>query len=209
MHLPFTTEQFFEVFRNYNTAVWPAQVVLLALAVAAGVLVTVQKPWSGAGISLILALLWIWIGAVYHAAFFTSINLLAYLFAALSLAGAVSFLWSGVVRRELQFRWAINPRTLSAMALIVFALVIYPAWTLSSGHHYPAFPTFGLPCPTTLFTIGLLGFLVPPYPRGPIVVPTLWCFVGTQAAFLLGVRADLGLLAAGAFGVVLLTQSRA
>lgn len=32
MQLPFTTEQFFDVFRAYNTAVWPAQLVLVVLA---------------------------------------------------------------------------------------------------------------------------------------------------------------------------------
>ncbi len=32
MQLPFTVEQFFGVFQAYNSAVWPAQVFLLALA---------------------------------------------------------------------------------------------------------------------------------------------------------------------------------
>ncbi|MCX6603393.1 MAG: hypothetical protein NTV52_07355 [Acidobacteria bacterium] len=32
MHPPFTVQQFFGVFRLYNTAVWPAQVLLLLLA---------------------------------------------------------------------------------------------------------------------------------------------------------------------------------
>jgi hypothetical protein len=90
----------------------------------------------------------------------------------------------------------------------VFALVAYPAWNSFSGHRYPAFPTFGLPCPTTLFTLGLLAFLTAPYPRSPLLVPLLWCFVGAQAAFLLGVRADLALLVAGVFGIVLLARSQ-
>ena len=39
MQLPFTIDQFFGVFRDYNTALWPAQIVLLALAVVAVILV--------------------------------------------------------------------------------------------------------------------------------------------------------------------------
>lgn len=35
MKLPFTVEQFFGIFRDYNETVWPAQVVLLGLALAA------------------------------------------------------------------------------------------------------------------------------------------------------------------------------
>ena len=54
---------------------------------------------------------------------------------------------------------------------MIFAVLIYPARTYLMGHRYPAFPTFGLPCPTTLFTIGLLVFLVKPYPRSVLMVP--------------------------------------
>lgn len=35
MRLPFTNEQFFTVFRRYNEAVWPAQWMLVGLAVLA------------------------------------------------------------------------------------------------------------------------------------------------------------------------------
>jgi hypothetical protein len=206
MLLPFTTEQFFEVFRAYNTTVWPAQVLLLALAVAALILVFVHLRWSGAVVSAILACLWAWLGFVYHLAFFAPINPLAYAFAAVSVAGAVVFFWQGVVRRRLEFKWAGNARSAVGFALVVFALVVYPAWSSFSGHPYPVLPTFGLPCPTTLFTVGLLAFAAAPYPRSPLVVPVLWCFVGAQAAFLLGVHADLGLVVAGILGIVLLAR---
>ncbi len=35
MQIPFTVEQFFGVFRQYNISVWPVQVFLVALAMAA------------------------------------------------------------------------------------------------------------------------------------------------------------------------------
>ena len=38
MQIPFTAEQFYGVFRDYNDAVWPAQVFLVALALAATLL---------------------------------------------------------------------------------------------------------------------------------------------------------------------------
>lgn len=54
MKLPFTPEQFFEVFRQYNEAVWPTQLALNLVAliaigllvaglVAVGLLVVVNK----------------------------------------------------------------------------------------------------------------------------------------------------------------------
>jgi hypothetical protein len=207
MQLPFTVEQFFDVIRSYNTAVWPAQLLLLALALVAVVLVVLPQRWSGAGVSLILATLWAWLGLVYHLAFFTTINPLAYAFSAISVAAAAAFFWHGVILRQLEFRWIISARVGVGFAFVVFALIVYPAWSTFSGHGYPALPTFGLPCPTTLFTIGILAFAVSPYPRSVLIGPVLWCFVGAQAAFLFGVHADLGLIVAGLFGLVLLARS--
>ena len=207
MTLPFTPEQFFGVFAAYNEAVWPAQIVLVALAALALVLVARPRPGSDRAISAILAFLWGWLALAYHLAFFASINPLAYAFSAVSAAGALVFLWQGVLRRRLHFRFARGAPAAVGAALVAYALLIYPAWSVVSGHGYPAMPTFGLPCPTTLFTMGLLAFLVRPHPRSVFVVPVLWCLVGAQAAFLLGVQQDLGLLVAAAVGVVLAARS--
>jgi hypothetical protein len=207
MQLPFSVEQFFAVFRVYNETVWPAQSFLLALALLAIVLVVFPRRRSGVGVSAILAFLWGWLGLAYHWAFFTAINPLAYVFSAASVAGAVVFLWQGMVRQKLQFRLARNARTAAGLLLLFYALAIYPAWAVYSGHRYPAMPTFGLPCPTTLFTMGMLAFLVAPYPRSALFIPVLWCVVGAQGAFLLAVPEDLGLIVAGAFGIMLMIRS--
>lgn len=209
MQLPFTVEQFFGVFSAYNESVWPTQWLLHALALAAIVLVAVPQRWSGAAVSAILAALWFWLGLAYHLAFFSRINPLAHAFAAVSVAGGVVFLWQGLMLRTLEFRLSVSARGVAGVALVVFALIVYPAWSVYAGHRYPAFPTFGLPCPTTLFTVGVLAFLVAPYPRSPLVVPVLWCLVGAQAAFLLDVPQDLGLLIAAALGAVLLFRPAA
>ncbi len=208
MELPFTVEQFFGVFREYNLAVWPVQVFLVALAVAAIVLVVVPQRWSGVGVSSILAFLWAWIALAYHLALFASINPLAYAFASVSLVCAGLFLWQGVVRRRLEFKLTAGARAAIGFGLIVYALAVYPVLSIYAGHRYPGLPTFGLPCPTTIFTIGLLAFLVAPYPRSPFVIPVLWCLVGVQAAFMFDMPQDLGLAVAGAFGIVLLARSR-
>jgi lipopolysaccharide export LptBFGC system permease protein LptF len=70
MQMPFSAEQFFGVFRSYNLAVWPAQPLLLALALLAFalVLVSARSPnaWASAVVSAILALLWAWTALAYH-----------------------------------------------------------------------------------------------------------------------------------------------
>lgn len=55
MQLPFSVEQFYGVFRDYNTTLWPAQVLLTVPALAAIALVRVPRRWSGVAVSAILA----------------------------------------------------------------------------------------------------------------------------------------------------------
>lgn len=207
MAIPFTIEQFHGLFRDYNTAVWPAQWLLLAMALVAIAAVLRPRHWSGVAVSVILGALWAWIAIAYHLIFFAPINPAAYAFAALSLAGAGVFIWQGAIRRRLVFQWAPGPKATAGAALIFFALVVYPIWSALAGHPYPQTPTFGLPCPTTIFTIGLLCFAVPPTPRSPLIVPVLWCLVGAQAAFLLGMQPDLSLIVAGLMGMGLLATA--
>lgn len=208
MQLPFSIEQFHDVFRAYNEAVWPSQAVLLGMAVAAAGLLVLPGRWSGRAISGILALFWAWMAAAYHLAFFASINPLAYVFAGLFLVGAAIFAWQGVVRNRLDFRLAGGAASWTGAVLIVFALILYPLWSWSAGLRYPVMPTFGLPCPTTIFTIGMLCFLTRPYPRLPFIVPLLWSLIGGQAALLLDVPQDYALLAAAGVAAVMLARSR-
>ena len=209
MAIPFTISQFYGVFRDYNTALWPVQCILSALGFAAVAAGLKPQPWTGVAVSAGLGFLWAWIALVYHLAFFTRISPAAYGFAALSATGAFVFIWQGVVRRRIAFQWVPGLRATSGVVLIAFALVVYPVWSAYAGHPYPETPTFGLPCPTTIFTIGLLCFATEPTPRSPLIVPLLWCLVGAQAALFLGVRPDLGLIAAGVVGAALIaTASR-
>jgi hypothetical protein len=208
MRLPFSVEQFFNLFGEYNAAVWPAQVMLIALAVAAVALVVFPRGGSGLSVALILAFLWGWLAVAYHLLFFTRINPLAYLFSGVSLAGACLCAWEGAVRRRLRFKWTGGLRAFLGGLLIVYALLVYPLWSVAAGHRYPAAPTFGLPCPTTIFTVGVLAFAASPYPRSVFIVPVLWCAVGLQAAFLLGVTQDFGLGVAGVIGLFLAGRAR-
>jgi len=208
MGLPFTVEQFYSVFRQYNETIWPGQILLFISALTAVILVFVPRRWSNVLLSSYLAFIWAWVALAYHLAFFASINQLAYVFSVLSLSGAIVFCLEGVIRRRLHFAWTGRGRGWVGLALIVFALVVYPMWSWYAGHGYPFMPTFGLPCPTTIFTIGLLSFLNRPHPRTPFIIPVLWCLMGAQAAFLLGVTQDMGLIVAGLIAIVLLVRAK-
>lgn len=204
MSLPFTAEQFLDVFRQYNTGVWPMQVVLTMLAVITVALALGGKARSGRLVALCIAVQWIWTGIAYHWWFFSRINPAARGFAVLWVAGAIAFAISGWGRGSLSFRTTRRWRMAVGATFVVYALVIYPALGYWGGRAYPYGPTYGAPCPVTICTFGLLWLARSPLPRYVLIAPILWAAVGSVAAFSLGVHEDLGLLPAGLGGFALL-----
>jgi hypothetical protein len=199
MQLPFTQAEFFDVFAQYNTAVWPLQVVFNAAA--ALVLVGLLSRWRGAARStlVVLAVLWLWVGVVYHGTYFRPINPVAVIFGGFFVVQAVLLLWAA--KSPIEIRVGRDWPTVVGAALIGYGLVVYPlTGQFITGHQFPAAPTFGLPCPTTLFTVGVL--LWPrPLRASLLVIPVLWSVIGLSAALRLGVYEDAGLAVAAIAGV--------
>jgi len=188
-------------------AVWPAQYILTLIAVAIVVLVIRGPERAGRLVSYGLALLWCWIAVAYHLAFFWSINPAAPFFAAVSLAAAGAFAWFGGIRGELQFKKGLSVTATVGLVVVMFALVGYPAVGEYIGHSYPAAPTFGLPCPTTIFTFGILLMAVPGFHKAIVVAPLVWAVIGSTAAFTLGVTQDLGLVVVALVGAYMLVRA--
>ena len=194
------------VFEQYNDAVWPWQVLIYLVGLIALALAFTRRIIASKLISLILALLWLWMGVVYHLLFFTTINKAARLFGALFIIQSVVFIFVGVFSSRLSFRFRCDVQALIGGALITYALVVYPIIGILLGHHYPASPTFGVPCPTTIFTFGLLigaGVNVRFY---MLVIPLLWSVMGLWAAISLGMYEDLGLVITGFSGVFIMLR---
>jgi hypothetical protein len=201
MRLPFTTEQFLDLFGRYNLVVWPTQLLLLALAFAAVVLAMRGGARDNRLVSMALAFLWLWGGVAYHLTYFTTINPAAWLFGALFVVEGVLLIHLGVVRRRLAFAPRLDPRGVTGALLVAYALLGYPLLGFLLGHRFPAAPTFGAPCPTTIFTLGLLLWAGPSLPRVLLAIPLAWAIVGTSAALQLGMIEDFGLPVAALLAV--------
>lgn len=195
--LPFSTEQFFALFAEYNAAIWPAHVVAYVLAALALWAIVSQRDFRPAYV--ILGAYWLWNGLIYHLLFFTKINGAAYVFAALFTAQGLIFLvWTKRPRTTLQpFEWSL--RTAIGVGLIIYGTCGYPLIGWAIGHGWPRSPMFGVaPCPTTIFTLGVLILAGRQLPIWAAVIPIAWALIGSTAAVLLGVWEDLGLLIAAA-----------
>ncbi len=195
--MPFTTDQFLGVFQQYNLSLWPIQVFLNLLGFIAVFLVFFRKAYSDRVISLILALLWLWTGIVYHLIYFSSINPAANVFGALVILQGLLFAYDGVIRNKMNFGYSSGYFSAIGAILIIYALFLYPAIGYLIGHVFPTAPTFGLPCPTTIFTFGMLLLTVGKLPLRLLVIPFLWSLLGFTAALSFGIYEDLGLLISG------------
>jgi hypothetical protein len=202
--MPFTREQFLGVFQNYNLSVWPAQVILVLLGLTAIYFAVDRRKASNRIIAGVLCFLWLWMGVVYHFFFFRVINPAATVFAALFVVQGIVFAFSGLFRNSLSFGMRGDGYGLTGGAFLLYALVIYPILGYLQGHGYPQSPTFGLPCPTTIFTFALLLWTDKRVPIYVLVVPFLWSLLGSSAAASLGILEDIGLLVAGVGGTILI-----
>jgi Family of unknown function (DUF6064) len=181
--LPFTRDAFVRMFAAYNQAIWPLQIVGYALGIMAVALAIRQVRWSDRAISAILAAQWLWIGGVFFLGYqrvldaspVSTIATLGFLIE------GVLWMWFGVARRDLTFMAWSSPRGIAGAVLIAYAALAYPILSYLDGHVFPAIPGFGLgtvPCPTTIFTFGLLLWTSRRVPRWLLVVPTVWALMG-------------------------------
>ena len=195
MKLPFTVEEFLNVFKQYNTSVFPAQLLFVLTAVCAIYFLFREKNSSGKVICFILSALWLWMGAVYHLIFFSVINPLAYGFGGLFLVeGVLLFVYAF---RLPSFSFKRSLFTISGCILLIYALIIYPLVGSFTDHSYPYSPTFGVPCPTTIFTIAIFLLADKRIPFYLIFIPILWTAIGFSAAFILGIYEDAMLIVSG------------
>ncbi|HKK46593.1 MAG TPA: DUF6064 family protein [Balneolaceae bacterium] len=204
--LPFTTEQFLEIFRSYNLAIWPAQIFAYLLGLGAIILAIRKIQVSDKLVSFILGIFWLWMGIAYHLLFFSRINEAALLFGGIFIIQGVLFIAFGMLTNKLRFHFQNNIYGIAGILLISYAMIIYPFIGTLSGHGYPYAPMFGIaPCPTVIYTFGLLLWTQGKVPAWLLVVPALWSLVGFSAALQLDMPEDFGLIAAGIFSVTMLT----
>jgi hypothetical protein len=200
--LPFGPQDFLELFGRYNLAVWPAQLLLYGIATLIVILVMQQE--RPRLVLVLLGTLWLWTGFAYHIVFFSLINPVAPVFGIMFVAQGVIFLW--IARQGAPNATAVrHPFAVHAgRALVAYALIGYPLVGYLAGHHYPETPTFGAPCPTTIFTLGVLFWTGRELFWWMVTIPLAWSVVATSAAVQLDVPQDFGLTVAGLVTLIVL-----
>jgi hypothetical protein len=178
------------------------------LAVAVLLLAWRRTKSSGRIVAAILAVMWGWVGIVYHGVFFGQINPVAQGFAAAFVVQACLFGFNAAVHDGTEFGHRSRVRAAVGAIMMGYALVAYPVIGLAAGDTYPAMPLFGVaPCPLLVFTLGLM--LWASCVRWWLwVVPMLWSVVGGTGALLLSVPQDWALPISAVVALILLLTDR-
>lgn len=203
--LPFTVDQFLQVFAEYNRAIWPAQLIAYALGGAAVWLMVTDRQKANRWINLILGIFWLWMGWVYHITFFSEVNPAAYVFGSLFLLQGVAFLTLIWMNDKVVYSFRKDGYGMVGTVFILYGMLIYSLLGYAMGHAYPRSPVFGVaPCPTAIFTFGLLLHTKSKVPIWLLIIPVFWSLVGFFAAFRLTIYEDMGLVLAGVVSITLL-----
>lgn len=201
--LLFSPETYFRLFELHNAAIWPAQLMTLALGIA--ILALLRRPGvrQGRAIAGVLAACWLWVAYAFHLNRYATINWAAGYAAAAFALQALLLAWTGVVRGRLVFHFAGNIAGMTGVGLFLFGLAIQPLLGPLVGRSWRGVELFGAaPDPTVIATLGLLT-TADRVPLGLLAVPALWCVVGGATLWAMGASDALVLPLAAVVSLVL------
>lgn len=175
--LLFSPQTYYRLFGLYNAAIWPAQLVALAVGLAILALLIWRPSFAGRAIALLLAACWVWVAWGYLATRYATINWAATYFAWGFAAEAFLLLVVGLAAGKLTFAKLNNEPGKAGFALFVAGVLIVPFIGLLAGRDWLQAELFGIaPDPTVVATLGLL--VAADRMRWELIaLPFLWCFV--------------------------------
>jgi hypothetical protein len=198
----FTIDDLLFVFERFNLAVWPLQIISYIFGLLAVFFAIKQTKYSINVVSAILSFYWLWAGIVFCMIYWAPSYIYAYGFGVLCIIQGILFLFSAI-KPNLSDYPRNNLHSSVGLIFIIYAMVVYPLFGYLLGHIYPKFLPLGLvPCPTTIFTIGLFLLIKKKYPRYYLIVPFIVAISGLLAIYK-GIYEDIGLFLAGLVGTYL------
>ena len=197
MSIPFTPQEFLNMLQAYSQAIWPAPIVMYALAIVVIILAANTMSYSGRMISGILAAFWMWTGVMFHLTYLREINPGAVVGGILYIVQGALLWHFGVVKQKLQFQIRWDGYGIMGACFAVYAAIIYPFIGILLGHR-----DFGLlfgstPCTTIMLTLALFLWTASVIPKQLLIIPSLASLVGFMTAFSIGMTGAIMLPVAG------------
>jgi hypothetical protein len=176
--LLFSPHTYYRLFELYNAAIWPAQILALALGLA--ILVLLRAGFAGRDriVAAVLAAAWLWVAEAYLLERYDTINWAARYFAIGFAIEALLLVNVGLILGQLRFRPTADAASRVGVLIFLFALLAQPLVGLLVGRPWTQLETFGIaPDPTAIGTLGLLLAARGWASRLLMVIPLVWCLI--------------------------------
>lgn len=184
--LLFSPRTYYRLFELYNRAIWPAQLVALALGAAILGLLRVRAAWQGRAVAVLLAACWAFVAWAFLLERYSTINWAASYFAVAFLLEALLLLWRGGVQ-GLSFRPRPDLVGCAGLSIFLFALVLQPLIGPLLGRPWTQVEVFGIaPDPTVIATMGLLLVASGRVAWEFLVIPLSWCAISGATLWAMG-----------------------
>jgi hypothetical protein len=174
--LLFSPRTYYRTIELYNQAIWPAQLVGLAIGLAIVALVVSNRRHRDRIIAALLAACWLWIGWAFLYQRYAQINWVAGWFAAAFALEALLLVGVGVIAGRMAFQPARGRAFWMAIALVVIIVLGYPFLAPLSRRSWTTAEVFGVAAdPTALLTVAVFALVRGRLRWLVLVVPLLWC----------------------------------
>lgn len=204
----FTIEDFMLVLERYNLAVWPMQIFAYILVILALFFTFKSTKYSQKIVLGILSFLWLFNGIVFSLLYWAPSHLFGYIFGVCCILQGLLFLY-GLKKSDITISFSgVTYYSIIGIIFVVYAIVGYQVFGYFLGHIYPKFFPVGLvPCPTTIFTLGVFLIISKRIPKKYYVIPLIIALGGFLAVYK-GIYEDIGLIIAGLLGAFLIIRRK-
>ena len=161
--LLFSPRTYYRLVQLYNLAIWPAQLVALAIGAAILAVLGSRATWQGRIIMVVLAFLWVWVAWAYFLERYETINWAASYYAAGFMAEAVLLLWRAAFP-GVSFRPNQNLASRAGLVISASAMFLYPLIAPALQRPWTQAETFGIMCvisSATLWAMDSVDALIP------------------------------------------------
>jgi Family of unknown function (DUF6064) len=175
--LLFSPGTYYRLFELFNVAIWPAQILALAVGAVIVWLMRAGGAWAGRLVAALLAACWLWVAWAFLLLRYDTINWAARYFAIGFAVEALLLTWTGIVRNGLHFRRGADPFARAGIGLFVFALLVQPLLGPLLGRPWLQAEIFGIaPDPTVVASLAVLVAARRAHWE-LLVLPLLWCAI--------------------------------